>query len=285
MKHSPSTPQLRQAARTDVCWKLPPPAESVLWRGERGTLLVLFVVCASVMAMGSIVLALVLPAPANSIAGSIVLLAAAATFYRGWRLSRTELTVSDIRACRLRGAKLRDMPLGELTSVVVSRSRWQIPLRLADVTIRVRGDAVRFGSIENWEEVLRALALLEGQRGRMLQLLQKSTTSEMYVSAPADARKTAALPRRPGSGGSQTLGGSFGLVIAPVGVVLAGTLLLLLSAFYDRPRDDNATVRPEQRVEAVGRGERAYAPGDALREPRARRHAMLQERDAYAFPD
>jgi hypothetical protein len=239
-----ATAGLRQLQQTspDSLWKLPSPVEQSIWSSSRETFIACLLAGASVLVLVAVLAGLLVPQPANLIAAGAAMAGALTAATVAWRASRTTLAITDIRAYRARGDRLREMPLDELVGITVTRSPWQVALRLADVTIRARGDSLRFRSIEDATDVLRALDFLERSRGRVLLLQNRSKRTAVYVSQSVGR----ALPRKPlrelaaqGRGRFEGL-----LMIAPpLAIVFAGSMLLALALLW--PKAEAASLETE----------------------------------------
>lgn len=224
-----TTEGLRQLQQSppDSLWTLPPPVEQPIWSSSRERLIACLLAGASVLALVSVLAGLLAPRPANLVAAVVALAGSVTAAFVAWRASRTTLAITDFRAYRARGDRVRDMPLDELAGVTVTRSRWQVPLRLADVTIRVRGDSLRFRSIEDSTDVLRALDFLERSRGRVLLLQHRSNRADVYTSQSVGRtlpRSLALFDRRRFEG--------LLMIASPLAVVLAGSMLLVLALLW-----------------------------------------------------
>ncbi|MHB0968842.1 MAG: PH domain-containing protein [Thermoanaerobaculia bacterium] len=240
-----ATAGLRQLQQTspDSLWKLPPPVEQPIWSSSRETFIACLLAGASVLVLIAVLAGRLVPQPANLIAAGAALAGALTAALIAWRASRTTLGITDMRAYRARGDRLREMPLDELVGITVTRSRWQVALRLADVTIRARGDSLRFRSIEDATDVLRALDFLERSRGRMLFLQNRSNRTDVYVSQSVGS----AMPRKPllralVPQDRRRFEGLL-MVAPPLAIVLAGSMLLALALLW--PRAEAASLETE----------------------------------------
>lgn len=239
-----TTAGLRQLQQSppDSLWKLPLPVEQPIWSSSRETLIGCLLAGASVLALVAALAGLLAPRPLNLVAAAAAFAGSVTAAFIALRASRTTLAITDIRAYRARGERLREMPLDELAGITVTRSLWQVPLRLADVTIRVRGDSLRFRSIEGSADVLQALDFLERSRGRVLLAQHRSNRADVYTSQSVGRT----LPRKPPRALAPPDRRRFEglLMVAPaLAMFLAGSMLLVLTLLW--PRADAASLETE----------------------------------------